>query len=52
MGSNDEREIEFRIFDKLGNLKWISGKRIPQFDKNGNLLSVRFWLDDITDFII
>ncbi len=49
MGSNDEREIEFRIFDKLGNLKWLSGKRIPHFDKNGNLLNVRFWLDDITE---
>ena len=49
LASHEEREIEFRIFDKLGNLKWLSGRRIPQFDKSGNFLNVRFWLDEITE---
>ncbi|MFX1325803.1 MAG: ATP-binding protein, partial [Promethearchaeota archaeon] len=47
--SNEERELEFRIIDKNGKLKWVSGKRIPHFDNYGNLTSTRLWLDDITE---
>ena len=49
MESNEERELEFRIFDKNGKLKWVSGKRIPHFDDYENLVSTRLWLDDITE---
>ncbi|MFW9880642.1 MAG: PAS domain S-box protein, partial [Candidatus Thorarchaeota archaeon] len=45
--SNEESEIEFRIFDKASRLKWLAGKRIPNFDENGEIVSIRIWLDDI-----
>ena len=47
--TNEESELEFRIFDKQGRLKWLSGKRIPNFDENGEIVSIRAWLDDITE---
>ncbi|MFX0083495.1 MAG: PAS domain S-box protein [Candidatus Hodarchaeota archaeon] len=47
--SNEESELEFRIFDKQGRLKWLAGKRIPNFDENGEIISIRVWLDDITE---
>ncbi|MFW9867632.1 MAG: PAS domain S-box protein, partial [Candidatus Thorarchaeota archaeon] len=47
--SYDENELEFRITDKFGKLKWLSGKRVPNFDENGELASMRIWLDDITE---
>jgi len=47
--TNEESELEFRIFDKQGKLKWLSGKRVPHFDENGEVVSIRVWLDDITE---
>jgi PAS domain S-box-containing protein len=47
--TNEESELEFRIFDKQGKLKWLTGKRIPHFDENGEIDSIRVWLDDITE---
>jgi PAS domain S-box-containing protein len=49
METNEEMELEFRIIDKNGKLKWVSGKRIPNFDEYDNLISSRLWLDDITE---
>ncbi|MHA1932871.1 MAG: PAS domain-containing sensor histidine kinase, partial [Promethearchaeota archaeon] len=49
METDEEMEIEFRIFDKNGKLKWVSGKRIPNLDDYENLISTRLWLDDITE---
>jgi len=49
METDEEMELEFRITDKKGKLKWVSGKRIPNFDDNENLISTRLWLDDITE---
>ncbi|NVM36739.1 MAG: PAS domain S-box protein [Candidatus Lokiarchaeota archaeon] len=49
LNSNEESELEFRIFDKLGKLKWLSGKRIPHYDDNGQITSIRVWLEDITE---
>ncbi|MHA2096907.1 MAG: PAS domain-containing sensor histidine kinase, partial [Candidatus Hodarchaeales archaeon] len=49
METNEEMELEFRIIDKNGKLKWVSGKRIPHFDDNENLISTRLWLEDITE---
>ncbi|MBY8984246.1 MAG: PAS domain S-box protein [Candidatus Lokiarchaeota archaeon] len=49
MENHDEMELEFRITDKNGKLKWVSGKRIPHFDENEKLISTRLWLDDITE---
>jgi PAS domain S-box-containing protein len=47
--SNEELDIEFRIIDKYGKQKWLAGKKTPHFDENGNKISLRFWLDDITE---
>ncbi|MFW9942357.1 MAG: PAS domain S-box protein, partial [Candidatus Thorarchaeota archaeon] len=47
--SNEESELEFRIYDKQGKLKWLAGKRIPNFDENGEIVSIRVWLDEITE---
>ncbi|MHA2180795.1 MAG: PAS domain-containing sensor histidine kinase, partial [Promethearchaeota archaeon] len=49
METDEEMELEFRITDKDGKLKWVSGKRIPNFDEYENLISTRLWLDDITE---
>ncbi len=47
--SNEESELEFRITDKQGKLKCLSGKRIPHFNEKGEIISIRVWLDDITE---
>ena len=47
--TNEESELEFRIIDKQGKLKWLAGKRIPHFNENGEISSIRIWLDDITE---
>ena len=47
--TNEEMELEFRITDKNGKIKWVSGKRIPHYDDYENLISTRLWLDDITE---
>ncbi|MCK4480789.1 MAG: PAS domain S-box protein, partial [Candidatus Lokiarchaeota archaeon] len=49
LDSNEESELEFRIFDKSGKLKWLSGKKIPRFNENGQIISIRVWLEDITE---
>jgi len=45
----EERDLEFRVFNKNGEIRWLSGKRIRQYNDEGNLVSVRLWLDDITE---
>ncbi len=49
LDSNEKSELEFRIFDKFGKLKWLSGKTIPRFNENGQIISIRVWLEDITE---
>ncbi len=46
---SDEKELEFRIYDKDGKLKWLSGNKVNNYNENGELLSVRFWLEDVTE---
>jgi len=45
----NKEKLEFRIYDKDGNLKWFLGKLINQFDEDGNYISFRVWLEDITE---
>ncbi|TFF94103.1 MAG: PAS domain S-box protein, partial [Promethearchaeota archaeon] len=45
----EERDLEFRVFNKNGEIRWLSGKRVRQYNDDGNLVSVRLWLDDITE---
>jgi len=47
--TNEEAELEFRITDKQGKLKWLAGKRIPHYNENGEITSIRVWLDDVTE---
>ncbi|MFX1277966.1 MAG: PAS domain S-box protein [Promethearchaeota archaeon] len=47
--TNEEADLEFRIFDKQGKLKWLSGKRIPNYGDNNEIIGIRVWLDDITE---
>ncbi|MFX1574721.1 MAG: PAS domain S-box protein [Promethearchaeota archaeon] len=47
--TNEESELEFRIIDKQGKEKWLSGKKIPHYNENGDIDSIRVWLDDITE---
>lgn len=47
--ANEDVELEFRITDKQGRLKWLSGKKIPHHNQSGEITSIRVWLDDITE---
>lgn len=47
--SNGKRELEFRIYDCKRNLKWISGKYVNHYNSEGKLVTLRFWLEDITE---
>ncbi|MBN1216756.1 MAG: PAS domain S-box protein, partial [Candidatus Lokiarchaeota archaeon] len=47
--SEDNQELEFRIYDKKRKLKWLAGKRTNQYNKNGEQISFRLWLDDATE---
>ncbi|MBY9005232.1 MAG: PAS domain S-box protein [Candidatus Lokiarchaeota archaeon] len=46
---SEEKELEFRVYDNKGKLKWLAGKRTNQFNQNGDLVSFRLWLDDVTE---
>ncbi|MFX0071167.1 MAG: PAS domain S-box protein [Candidatus Hermodarchaeota archaeon] len=45
----EKESLEFRIYDKEGNLKWLSGRYIFQKDENGKVISFRVWLEDVTE---
>ena len=44
-----EEELEFRIFDKDGKLKWLAGTRKNHYDDNGKISSLTLWLEDVTE---
>ena len=45
----EKRRLEFRILRKDGSERWLAGEKIVKFDNTGEIISLRFWLDDITD---
>jgi PAS domain S-box-containing protein len=49
LDSSKEIKLEFRIFSKSGKVKWLSGNRLQYYGENGNLDTVRLWLQDITE---
>jgi len=50
LNAEEGKEIEFRIITNEGKMKWLQGKRLNQYDdENGNLLSFRLWLEDVTE---
>jgi len=46
--SFETKEMEFRIFSKVGKLKYLSGSLLPQYNINGDVLSYKIWVQDIT----
>ncbi|TFF88917.1 MAG: PAS domain S-box protein [Promethearchaeota archaeon] len=47
--SNENKKLEFKINDNKGELKWISGKYVNHYNSEGELITLRFWLEDITE---
>jgi PAS domain S-box-containing protein len=47
--SPENKDLQFRINDKEGNLKWLSGKRVNSYDDLGEIKSFRLWLEDVTE---
>ena len=47
--SDEEKDIEFRIINKEGNIKWLSGRILHHYDEQGKLIYLRLWLQDITE---
>ncbi|TFG06493.1 MAG: PAS domain S-box protein [Promethearchaeota archaeon] len=45
----DKEIIEFRIYDKIGNLKWLSSRLINQYNEKGEVTSFRVWVEDVTE---
>ncbi len=44
-----EEDLEFRIFNKDGKLKWLAGTKKNHFDDNGKISSLTLWLEDVTE---
>ncbi|MBY8982681.1 MAG: PAS domain-containing protein [Candidatus Lokiarchaeota archaeon] len=44
-GSN----LELKIISKGGYIKWLSGKKIYNYNNKGKIISLRLWLVDITE---
>lgn len=47
--SIEDRELEFRIIPKEGDQKWLSGKKVNQYNEKGELISFRLWVEDVTE---
>jgi len=45
----DHRDLEFRIITKEGKIKWLSGRILPKYNNDGKIISLRIWLQDITE---
>jgi len=46
---SEDKHVEFRIYTKDHKLRWLSGIRSNQYDKEGKILSARLWLEDTTE---
>jgi PAS domain S-box-containing protein len=47
--SRDDGNIEFRIDTKDGKRKWIACNRLFQYNKKGELIKLRLWMQDISE---
>ncbi len=47
--SNNIKELELRVFDQTGNLKWLSGNKVNNYNEKGELIGFRVWLEDVTE---
>jgi len=46
--NSKEKNLEFRIYDNEGRIKWLKGKWVNQINEKGKLIKMRLWVDDIT----
>ena len=46
--SSNEKSFEFRIYNKNGKIKWLSGNRVNQRNEKSEIIKVRIWVNDIT----
>ena len=42
-------ELELRIYDQTGNLKWLGGNRVNNYNEKEELIGFRVWLEDVTE---
>ncbi|MCK4380181.1 MAG: PAS domain-containing sensor histidine kinase [Candidatus Lokiarchaeota archaeon] len=47
--SDEDKDIEFRIINKEGRIKWLSGRTLHHYNEQGKLVYLRLWLQDITE---
>ena len=47
--SFNKNDLEFRIYDKNGKLKWLTGRKINHYDNKGKIESFRVWIEDVTE---
>ncbi len=47
--TTEEKNLEFRIYDKNKRLKWLSGARLNQYNEEGDLIGIKLWLADVTE---
>ncbi len=49
INSFEDGDLECRITSKDGQLKWLAGTKIGQYNEKTELISLRIWLYDITE---
>ena len=47
--SRDDGDLEFSINTKDGKRKWIACNKLSQYNKKGELIKLRLWLQDISE---
>jgi len=47
--SDEDKDIEFRIINMEGKIKWLSGRTLHHYNEQGKLVYLRLWLQDITE---
>jgi len=47
--SDEDKNIELRIINKEGKTIWLSGRTLHHYGDQGNLITLRLWLQDITE---
>jgi len=47
--SDEDKDIELRLINKEGKIKWLMGRTLHHFNEQGELIYLRLWLQDITE---
>lgn len=46
--NSNEKNFEFRIYNKNGKIKWLLGDKVNQRNEKGEIIKVRIWINDVT----